>query len=300
MTGGPVITFCGFSKSPGRIVAGILALLLLAAAVAKLSSFREWLPSDSGGSLAVKWQLALVGYEIALGFWLVSGVGIRWALTMSAVTFLVFAGATLGMVAHGISDCGCFGAFSVPPRVTYWVDVAALTAAVFVMIREHRATRFRIVLTLVSIAAAGFGTALVIAPSGLSPQAIDAGKLWPTEETVDFPADLSKGRWVVLIYDSDCHRCQSLAATYARDARGWGACQLALLDVNYTANFETGFGSDGVLRGRLLRTGLYHSSPIHLLLDQGRVLAHQEGWSTVEWAQTPFAFFETRGSEETK
>jgi hypothetical protein len=284
-------------KKPGQAVARILGLLLLAAAVAKLSSFREWVPSDSRGAIPAALKLALVGYEIVLGFWLFSGIGTRWALKTAAVTFLVFAGATLGMVAHGTRECGCFGALSVPPWVTFWIDVAALTAALFAILGEHRGFRARVLLTAFSIAAAGFGTALVIAPSRPSPQASEAGATWPPSGAVDLAADLSKGRWVVLLYDSSCHRCESLAASYAQEASEWDtrgkACKLALLDANDPDNPETGLASEAVVRGRLLKTSLYPSSPLLLLLDQGRVLAVRDGWATVDWSKTPFAFLET-------
>jgi len=63
-------------------------------------------------------QAATVFYETLLGFWLLSGIGIRRSLSTAALTFLVFVGATLWMVARGVKDCGCFGALSIPPRIT--------------------------------------------------------------------------------------------------------------------------------------------------------------------------------------
>jgi|GEM_PF-645663 len=266
-------------KKPSRAVARILGLLLLAAAVAKLMSGGG--PSDFGVAIQAVWTGAIVCYEILLGLWLVSGVGVRWSLKAAALTFLVFAGATVWMVARGVKDCGCFGALSLPPQITYWIDVAALAAATWAILREHR-RGWVFPTAILCLAGLAFAVGLKMVPSQTPAQAIELGISWPPPQAVQLGEDLSKGRWVVLIYDSSCHRCESLAASYAQDASEWDTsgkeCKLALLDVNHAEYPETALSYGNIARGRLLQADWYESSPVILLLDQGRILKIQDAW----------------------
>lgn len=266
-------------NKPGQAVARFLGLLLLAAAAAKLMS--GGVPSDSGGAMKAAVTGAIVCYEILLGLWLVSGVGVRWSLKMAALTFLVFAGATLWMVARGVKDCGCFGALSLPPRITYWLDVTALAAAVYAVLRQHR-LGWVFPTAIFCLAGLAFAVGLKMVPLQTPAQAIEPGISWPPPQAVQLGEDLSKGCWVVLIYDSSCHRCESLAAGYAQDASEWDTsgkeCKLALLDVNHAEHPETALPYGNIARGRLLQADWYESSPIVLFLDQGRILKVQDAW----------------------
>jgi thiol-disulfide isomerase/thioredoxin len=260
------------------LVARFLALLLLAAASLKIS---EALTHGFKKS----WIFLVVCLDLLLGIWLLSGRRKSWALMVSAGTFLCFALATLSMIFQGITDCGCFGAIQLSPKITYWIDVMAFLAAMW----AQGLSRFRILLPLVLIPAVTLYLAVMTLAGHPSPKArIEVGNPWPPKGAVDCPADLSQGRWIVLIYDSTCGHCRSLASDYTRDASDWGApakrTKLALLDAGIPDEQDTTAQLSQVVRGSLLKGEFYEHAPILLLLDQGKVLGIEEGWGAVDWS----------------
>lgn len=256
-----------------------LAVLLLGAAGLKLTGVLL-----HPGSRDHLWLLVLVACELLLGLWLLSGRRREWSLWVTTSTFFCFAFVTLQMLARGITDCGCFGPLSLSPRITYWIDIAALLVALSVLGK----IRFRFLLPLILVPGmALYVGALSLAQPQHSISKMIVGQSWPSEKAIECSADLSKGRWVVLIYGSDCERCQSMAENYASEASRWGGqgkrTRLALLDADQS-EIPLNPSFPQTVRGKLLSGGLYDHAPILLLLDQGKVLRFEEGWGTVDWS----------------
>jgi hypothetical protein len=265
--------------SPASASALGLAVLLLAAAGLKLTDV--FLHTGNGNR---PWHLVLGAGEILLGLWLLSGRRREWSLCATAAVFFCFGIVTLRMIEHGATDCGCFGPLSLSPRTTYWIDITALLMALSAL----KVIRFRVLLPLILLPGVVlyFGTRSLAQP--LHPiSKIGVGQSWPSEKAIECPADLSKGRWVVLIHGSDCVRCQSMAEDYAREASRWGVqgkrTRLALLDADQSGS-PANPSFPQIVRGSLLSAGLYDHTPILLLLDQGKVLRVEEGWGVVDWS----------------
>jgi hypothetical protein len=265
-----------------RWVAGGLGVLLTTAGILKFISFPESQPHLAMAA-SVSWG------EISLSFWLLSGIRLRWSLRVAALLFLCFAMDTLWMVIQGKSACGCFGALSVSPKVTYWIDLTAFTSAMAALFREHLG-KFLPVILVCGIGL--FGGALALAAKDRASE-MTVGYPWPVTGDVDCAADLASGRWVVFIYSSDCNRCQALASNFAREAAGWHSkvknVRFALLDVDARNDSEPMKSCPGVTQGILLKRDLYQHSPILLLLDHGIVKAVEERWDEVDWSVAPYS-----------
>ena len=269
-------------RNPGSPVSArvrALAVLLLGAAGLKLTDvFLHAASRDH------RWLLVLVASECLLGLWLLSGRRREWSLWVTSAIFFCFAFVTLQMIARGISDCGCFGSLSLSPRITYWIDILALLVALSALGK----IRFRFLLSLILVPgmALYFGALSIAHPQHLISKIV-VGQSWPSEKAIECSADLSKGRWVVLIYGSGCVRCQSMAENYASEASRWGVqgkrTRLALLDADQS-EIPANPSFPQTVRGKLLSEGLYGHAPILLLIDQGKVLRVEEGWGTVDWS----------------
>lgn len=264
-------------------VSWILAAILLTAALMKLLQ---------GGAFHYFRHTvdALPWAEMVLSLWLISGIRSVWSLGVASAVFFSFCIVTLWLVVEGRSDCGCFGDVSVSPKVTYWIDLAAFSAAIGAL----GLARFRIHFAAVLLAGAAlYLVALAYAGHHETNPKIEVGTTWPLAGAVDCSADLSKGRWIVLIYSTECGRCLSLAADYARDGSEWAVqgkkTRLALLNADISGGAGDIPSSSSVVRGSLLQVDLYRHTPILLLLDQGRVLAIQEGWGTIDWSHPPYS-----------
>jgi hypothetical protein len=264
-------------------VSWILAAILLTAALMKLLQ---------GGAFHYFRHTvdALPWAEMVLSLWLISGIRSVWSLGVASAVFFSFCIVTLWLVVQGRSYCGCFGDVSVSPKVTYWIDLAAFSAAIGAL----GLARFRIHFAAVLLAGAAlYLVALAYAGHHETNPKIEVGTTWPLAGAVDCSADLSKGRWIVLIYSTECGRCLSLAADYARDGSEWTVqgkkTRLALLNADISGGAGDIPSSSSVVRGSLLQVDLYSHTPILLLLDQGRVLTIQEGWGTIDWSHPPYS-----------
>jgi len=228
--------------------------------------------------------------EFFLAVWLFSGVRQRWSLRVAAAVFFCFAMTALWMVARGADDCGCFGPIRLSPKITYWIDLIALSVSV----TAQRPVSFRrLFLILLTPGIALYIGILAVASQRGDDWKIQIGQQWPPSGVVECSANLLQGRWIILIYGSECARCESLASDYARDASEWAAqgkrTRLALLDADAHGGLESASTFPGVVRGDLLRPDLYKHAPILVLLDQGRVLEVLEDWKAVDWSTPPYS-----------
>lgn len=278
------------------LVRWTLGILLLTAAVLKFShGFSQELGEVHGSLCSHAVSIRLVPCsEILLGLWLISGIQTTLSFVAAAATFGCFAAFTLWEIWHGITDCGCFGRIALQPKVTYWIDIGALTAC-FMALRPRRPRIFLPVILLATpaiyFAVLWNGRVLPSRQSSPSGLGIVAGKPWPPAGAVGINADLAHGRWIILIYSSGCGHCQSLAADYSEAAREWPArgikTRLALLDAGASTDAEATVRHSGIVHGALIQTDLYHHTPILLLLVDGRVMAIQGGWEAADFSRPP-------------
>jgi hypothetical protein len=100
--------------------------LLLVAAGLKLSGVNASAAPAVGWFAEPQAHLLVAEWELILGAWLLSGIGVRASWIAALMTFVVFAGVSsyLGLV--GATSCGCLGAVKVNPWWTFGVDVLAV------------------------------------------------------------------------------------------------------------------------------------------------------------------------------
>lgn len=70
----------------------------------------------------------LVEYELALGFWLLSGICRNWARLAALASFVGFLELSLFQALSGQKSCGCFGTLVINPWLTVAFDFAAIAS----------------------------------------------------------------------------------------------------------------------------------------------------------------------------
>jgi hypothetical protein len=247
--------------------------------------------------------------ELALGAWLFSGIRPDLSRRSAAICFFIFTGWSLWEIAQGVESCGCFGGLKTNPRFSFCLDVSVL---LLLLISRHgtgsvcsrrelaagvRKPKWRAVGLLLG-ATALFVAASFVAAHRTAPKAkaisslIRPGYPWP-ENVVKVAADPTQGNWLVLIYDSSCHRCRAIAEEYAELARAWKAegrqNQIALIDAAADPDWEKiGNGTD-TIEGLLLDPREYRSIPLFALVRNGRVEYVEESWRIPYWKRPPYA-----------
>ncbi len=114
------------------------------------------------------------------------------------------------------------------------------------------------------------------------------GHSWPpTKKTIQCEADLSKGHWLVVLYNSGCSHCQALAEAYTsavKDVKSTiSPLKLALIDINPpNADPSSLPPPPNVTCGQLLDLNLYPGQPVTLLLNDGQVVWVRLGWETAD------------------
>ncbi|MFW5882665.1 MAG: MauE/DoxX family redox-associated membrane protein [Planctomycetota bacterium] len=241
-----------------RIVAILTGLLLLAAAGMKahqllthpviMEIWLDWRP----------FQIAWLNVEILLGLALVTGLWPRLSWGVAVLSFTAFTGVTVWKAAIGAESCGCFGVVTVDPRITLVMDIAILAALlVFRPPPRHDTdhppprTGFRhplgkavIALWLLTSIPLTVATALytpsqlasdgtIIGSSGmvvLQPAAWTGTRL-PLIPHIVAEAEVTTGRWTVVLYRHDCPHCRDQLPAAVADLRAKGEGRVALIQV---------------------------------------------------------------------
>ena len=278
------------------------ALILVTAAVLKLQYWME----GSAHMVFTASSLLTPGEavaEILLALWLFTGSFRNCSLLVATGAFGCFALVSLWKISQGVAVCGCFGKWSPSPKWTYWMDVAAfalgLRALGLPWVCESAGkgicasrTAFRLLFAGIVVLSIGFfGAAFMHGRNVKSAPASWLDTSWPPTGAIDVPADLSRGRWIVLIYGSSCHHCRALAADYADLDQDLQAhertTRVALIDADGDEEWEKTWSRPGLIEGKLLQSDLFNYTPIVLLLGDGRVRAVQEGWERIDWSKPP-------------
>jgi hypothetical protein len=117
---------------PYQIVSRILGVLLLTAAALKLYGFGVDPVARSGIFSAPAFQFLVVGFELVLGFWLISGINQPASWLVVLLTFVGFAGVSFYQGWIGQASCGCMGSrVTVHPWYMFGIDGAAVATLLF-------------------------------------------------------------------------------------------------------------------------------------------------------------------------
>jgi hypothetical protein len=222
-----------------------LALLLLAAAGLKAQALlrpgAQSLPDWKSG-----WTALAVGTEWLLGAWLLSGLWSAWSRRAAVALLAVFSATAAWRLIGGERDCGCFGNLKLHPAWTLALDLLAV-ALIWRLGRSPAAVRrsspdracevrmparvLRVGVLCISVPAVAFSTAGQLA-SATRPEnhvvllnaASLPGRPFPLLEHLDHEGRraLTQGRWTVILFDRNCHKCRDYLDSISRDQRGRG------------------------------------------------------------------------------
>jgi hypothetical protein len=238
----------------------------------------------------------LPALELLWALWLFSGKRPQWALAVTAAGFAVFSIYTLHKITQGSASCGCFGAWEVRPQVTYWVDVGAFFVAASALTQRWfaggrpgwRAGFF--LGAVLGVAVGLYAWAVNRAPQAPSPPGQWVGQTWPTPGALDTVADFRAGRWVVVLFNASCGRCQAVADDYADLAQLWRSERREIGVALISTVAETApVSAPEVATGRFHTTQPYGTPPVVLVVADGKIVAAHEGRDSVDWTAPPFA-----------
>ena len=222
-------------KSANNIILKLLGILLITAAALKgWQLLTEPMPENSFWSSRPV-LIGLVELELALGFWLLSGLFKRAAWLTASVCFGIFSAVTAYKALTGAQSCGCFGSMQVNPWLTLFVvDLPAVVALVIfrpngdhrlfapipLMYRIAGVCGFAAVLLCVSTAVLALNEPGKVTASYevLEPESW-VGKRLPIIDQIDIGWQLEEGNWLILLYHHDCPDCRDAIPKYEQIAR---------------------------------------------------------------------------------
>lgn len=211
-----------------------LGMVLLVAAALKIHAFIVGqydgpLRRGNAGEIAVA---ILIGFEVFLGLWLLSGVFSMVARWIAAFSFIGFAGVSIYHAVSGNSACGCFGSLRVSPWLITAFDLIAVSLLVWLRTQrigppvDHRRQRLFGVGILYAAALLATATGMLLyrhRPSHLGVTGTGTmssvvvlkpaewlGAQFPLLQHVDMNAELSRGQWLVILVAYDCPTCLAI------------------------------------------------------------------------------------------
>jgi hypothetical protein len=240
------------------LASGLFAGLLLVAAGLKADlAFNDPIVRSRTGEFARHLLAALT--EAGVAAWLLSGVAPAWARRAAIALLSVFVAVSGWHLLRGDVDCGCFGRVRVHPAWTVAIDAAALASvwffghgifapAVPAGVRPYGSRPRGVRIFLAVLAGLGVPALTVLfAADPFKPQsetdgAIDAvildprgwdGKPFPLlGELAPSDPNVAKGKWVVILVNHACHKCEEYLAhadfEALRQADGPGALPRSL------------------------------------------------------------------------
>lgn len=107
------------------------ALLLLASLVVAgllgFAAYAKWATKPPASGDVMGW--VTIGGEILASILILALHRRWWAWTVIAIVFGAFTGYTMHRLFGGARSCGCFGKFTVAPRITVWIDATMVAMA---------------------------------------------------------------------------------------------------------------------------------------------------------------------------
>lgn len=271
--------------------------MLLAAAT--LKAYQVMTDPSLGILHGSRWLSAgLVGFEIALAWFLLSGVRPRSCRNIALATFVGFACVSLYLAVTGVGSCGCFGSWHVPPGITMAVDLLLAFLLwcwqpAFVADQEHPYRETLAVLKAsilpVAVLVALTGHRLVTLLTESSPSdsiMILEPETWiglrcPLLQHIDIGPSIEHGSWRVVLYHHDCSQCQAVLPRYKQLANenggSEGACRIALIEVPPYSR-KTLAPDQSCQHGRLSdEKEWFVTTPAELVLRDGRLVEARIG-----------------------
>lgn len=254
---------------------------------------------------------AAVVVEMLLGLWLISGWSQRTVGWIACACFSLFAGVAWWKMRGGEPSCGCFGRVAVKPWVSLAIDLSAIPVSLWLALGPQRPQRFsgrvQLMVGVAALALLGLPAFVKMAfygPAGrpdvkkivLDP-AKWPGKPWLLGQYIDAWPDLSRGRWVVVMYSPDCEECQPTLKAYGELAQTWksaGRAERIALIATTEADPIDGFpdlSKTPALRGRLdVPVGVhwYIPSPTLVVMTDGQVRITADGDGHCDWNEAKF------------
>ncbi len=211
------------------------AILLFAAAM------KAWqlatVPGLGGGLISSRWfGFCVVEFELAFGIWLFFGLLPQWTRMATIGLFSFFGAISLYKALSGETSCGCFGSLQVNPWITFVLD--ALVAAVVFFRRNGPAHGGGVSINKIAVMAILWlmPTAVTLYALGsvdeskrselgtefvgvnghrsilLEPEKWQGREfpLLPFIEPTEVREQLMSGEWTVVLYRSDCQKCQKV------------------------------------------------------------------------------------------
>lgn len=209
------------------------ALLLLVGSILKMvASFRLVIAGGMSANQNLEVFL-LVSFELLLAVWLISGIWPKYSRGLSIIVFSVFLLFLLRVTYRGEPSCGCFGDVSIPPLAAFTLDTVALMALFYWSPGQVDKLSRWICWGLIPCAVCITCFAWTHVPVSIESigDSVNDGKtvfLRPVDwlhkpfPLVKFinnpPADILRNKWVVLLYQEDCQKCNDVIESFARNS----------------------------------------------------------------------------------
>ena len=211
------------STAETRLIRSIGVLLCLAAGL-KLFDLFDSYGEDPG------WSVSLIAstFELLVGVALTAGVWPSVVVPVGGLLFLMLTAVAIIGTARGASRCGCLGAVPLPPWIPMIVDAAA--AAVLLRAPRSRLPRQFVwldgacilaFLVGTTIGSASYPTFLAVTRN-ISEELIADAKFFEINPSrfrgqpfflrrfIRIDADLSRGRWKVILTKPGCRKCDRM------------------------------------------------------------------------------------------
>lgn len=278
------------------IVRVLVGAVLLTAAAMKGYELATG-PVAGKGFLTSRWFLIVaVEFELALGLCLVGGVWKRQAWWVAVLSFAGFACIAAYKAWQGEASCGCFGRAEIDPRYTLILDVTLLAALIAwrPRIEGPPMTRRRTAAVLAAVIGIGLLVAVVMASVQTASAASDGtilgnspfvvlqpekwvGKRFPLLPHIDIGQQLSRGKWIIVLYGHNCSYCQAAIPRYRDLARVFSdkseTTRLALVEMP-PYSLTDAISDSSCYRGRLAGTREWFVQlPVELHVVDGQVSA---------------------------
>ncbi|MGE5610769.1 MAG: MauE/DoxX family redox-associated membrane protein [Bacillota bacterium] len=306
----------GTGSSAFALMRCLVAAILLFAAVQKWRELAAMPPSQWYAVGRVPLLLTQIGGEALLAIWLASGLRPRLAWVVTALAFTGFLIISLWKTARGEVSCGCFGRLVVHPGYTAGLDAAILAG--WYGVRRHawrqqgHGMSAYWIAGMLSLVVGGTLTAVWLnrpvfanlSNAAQLPAAGDVvyfdasdwvGKPMPLRVHIDIGDRLSRGRWILVLHNSQCRRCRQVVPEYRQLAAQWtgrsNAPGIALVDVVPDASQADSEapGRTSVLLGHITSSQKWFIiTPAVLALENGTVLAVNSEESAAQWAASVF------------
>jgi hypothetical protein len=168
--------------------------LLLAAAVLKFWQIATTSTPSSWSLAGTAFQWGIPVLETVLAGWLFSGKRPLTALGVTTAGFVMFSGVTLFKLSQGETSCGCFGNWMVHPKITYWIDIAAVLLGASALLRSRSAGRWRSWVGIVATGAVVLGFAFGLYNEARTRAEDKAAAELAAELATEIPREENSGR----------------------------------------------------------------------------------------------------------